>query len=1060
MDCFYSNKSILYRFIPILLFFGISTAAFSQKLPPQFEDAYNKTAYLFEEGKITESLDKLSELQTTLKEQNFHAEATKLYQDIFGMVCILDLPLEEKHAQILTYKDKESTTLYQGIYYGALAHMYIFHGQEDSMQYYFDLAINIFQQEKQPLYEFDLILYIGMEFYFLNQMKKAKPFFYLAKKIYQTYPDKEKLSVIEYLDFQTLVFIETGEYRTALKSALQKVELVEKKSEISTLEIAHEYGNLGTIYSTLKDHDNAIKYYKKGLNLCDTDEYPDDVKTFFISNLASTYKDIDDYKTARELYQKTINYLKYHENPNKDLIEDFINSHMDLAYCSALEDQWKTSLFHLKEVEKIQAQHDYYYRKSILYSTYGLLYFRMKDYDKAKAYYLKSIEAANESIGLVNSETPHRYLDLGDIAAIENDYNLAIKYYQKALEVSSVDFSDIDGVSNPIKENVRSYNFLTRIAKEKATTLLKRFQKEQTTSDLLASYETILLAIDGLEYISKTIKNVESKQRWLHRSLIQTFEKAIEIAVTVYHETDEQQYLNAAFRMAERSKSMLMMEAFQENDAMITGGIPEELADKIGNLEDALVFEEKQLFDARIAKDDVIQKEAQEAIFEIRHELDAIKSKIEDQYPEYFALKYATNTASLSDIQAQLDNNTMLLEYFEGKQQVYIFSITNQSITVHQFQQDKAYQNHLQKLLRGLVSINPFRDKPVRAYNNFVEHASALYKKLLKEQINSDHPHLIIIPDGTLGYLPFEVLLDQPVDLLSQGDHSTNFSTLPYILRNYTINYNYSATLLLRQLGQTRMATNHNIFALAPSYEESIAPEWREKQAVLLRDKLGELPGAIEEVNALKEKFSGKFLVGTAANETLFKEEASTYGILHLAMHGLVNHKQPNFSGLALTEDHSKTEDNFLYAYEIKELDLHADLVVLSACETGSGKYQRGEGVVSIGRSFMYAGTPALLMTLWKLNDQTGSFIIAEFYKNIQAGMTKDEAIRQAKLIYLNQASMSSAHPFLWAPFIQVGDFSPISINSRSSNLWIYATVGSILLLLSLLYLKIKKEPS
>jgi CHAT domain-containing protein len=301
-----------------------------------------------------------------------------------------------------------------------------------------------------------------------------------------------------------------------------------------------------------------------------------------------------------------------------------------------------------------------------------------------------------------------------------------------------------------------------------------------------------------------------------------------------------------------------------------------------------------------------------------------------------------------------------------------------------------------------------------------------------------------------LGYLPFEVLIKEPVTLLKQGtDIGADFSKLPYLIRDYKISYNYSGTLLMAQQAKKEHIINGNILALAPSYASAETPAWREKREVSLRKTLIELPGAVDEVTKLKELYNGQFYIGQQANETMFKDCAPKYGILHLAMHGLVDQKDPEYSGLALTEDQSKDEDNFLYAYEIKQLGLQAGLVVLSACETGVGKYQRGEGVVSIGRGFMYAGAPSLLMTLWSLNDQSGAAIVEQFYKNLSQGMEKDEAIRQAKLFYLDNYPAEYTHPFMWAAFVQVGDYSSIQINHKTN--WNYYIIGAVVGLLVLL---------
>jgi CHAT domain-containing protein len=171
----------------------------------------------------------------------------------------------------------------------------------------------------------------------------------------------------------------------------------------------------------------------------------------------------------------------------------------------------------------------------------------------------------------------------------------------------------------------------------------------------------------------------------------------------------------------------------------------------------------------------------------------------------------------------------------------------------------------------------------------------------------------------------------------------------------------------------------------------------------------------------------------------------------------LIDESEPEFSSLVFAEDGDAQEDNFLYAYEIKQSKLNASLVVLSACETGAGKYQRGEGVMSIGRGFMYAGVPSVVMTLWKLNDQSAAELIGNFYKNLANGMQKDKALQQAKLEYLEASNNNTAHPALWACFMQLGDYSGIKI--EKVNYFNYLILAGLLLAaLGVLFFYLRKR--
>jgi CHAT domain-containing protein len=204
----------------------------------------------------------------------------------------------------------------------------------------------------------------------------------------------------------------------------------------------------------------------------------------------------------------------------------------------------------------------------------------------------------------------------------------------------------------------------------------------------------------------------------------------------------------------------------------------------------------------------------------------------------------------------------------------------------------------------------------------------------------------------------------------------------------------------------------------------------------------------------LEKLYAGQFLYNQQATETQFKKLAAQYQIIHLAMHGLVDEESPEFSSLAFSvgyfdeknkPDSSNLSDNFLQCYEIKALELNADLVVLSACETAYGKYERGEGAISIGRSFFYNGTKSLLMTQWSINDAATPVLIGHFYDGLQQGKSKDEALQYAKIQYLTQAKGAAAHPAYWAAFVQMGNTFNLKI-ADTSYFYYYVLFGAIIL--------------
>ena len=204
------------------------------------------------------------------------------------------------------------------------------------------------------------------------------------------------------------------------------------------------------------------------------------------------------------------------------------------------------------------------------------------------------------------------------------------------------------------------------------------------------------------------------------------------------------------------------------------------------------------------------------------------------------------------------------------------------------------------------------------------------------------------MPDNVLAQIPFEAFL------MEEAAPSANYSSLPYLIRRYSIGYSYSLGLLTQNNRPVANPAQSGILGFAPSYTEQKGPiASRSARHRALRETIGDLPAAQEELKTLEKQFDGSFLYKDKASESAFKTLAPQYPILHLAMHGTVNEHVPLLSSLIFAESKEKEEDNFLEAHEISHLELQAELIVLSACETGYGTFKQGEGIFSLARSFM-----------------------------------------------------------------------------------------------------------
>jgi CHAT domain-containing protein len=488
-------------------------------------------------------------------------------------------------------------------------------------------------------------------------------------------------------------------------------------------------------------------------------------------------------------------------------------------------------------------------------------------------------------------------------------------------------------------------------------------------------------------------------------------EKAISVCQKLYQKTHDRQYLEKAFDFIEYSRSMVLYE-----NARLSTQLPPELKAENEDL--------KKKEAALIAKNNV--EDLQNYL------------RLKRQFREKIKIQNRNQLASIATFQADAlkDDQTAFVEYFVGDSSIFAFTILKNDIFLHEIRKPKDLEQKIETLRAGITTT-----KVERNATAFFQQAADLYALLGQpclDSIPASVTKSIFALDGSLSYVPFELLPKTPPSVLQ-----TDFRKIDYLLKHYDISYAYSANMLLQQKQPKKNNANRLFLGFAPEYKErdtalvinakdnklyaSIEDNTR---AVLLREKAYALPGAKKELEALGNLLNGKTYYSEDASERVFKNKASQYRILHLAMHSIPDESDPMQSKLLFTlTDKDTTEDNDLTAAELHTMQLNADLAVLSACNTGYGKLSKGEGVMSIARAFTYAGVPATVTSLWVASETSTPDIMVDFYKNLKAGMTKDAALRQAKLTYIENAPESvAANPYYWAVFVPMGNMAAMDM--------------------------------
>ncbi len=416
-----------------------------------------------------------------------------------------------------------------------------------------------------------------------------------------------------------------------------------------------------------------------------------------------------------------------------------------------------------------------------------------------------------------------------------------------------------------------------------------------------------------------------------------------------------------------------------------------------------------------------------------RADWDGFLDSIAASHPRYFALRYANIRADLSDIQQHLSEGVCLVRYLfvDGEWFAYVLDREHEYL-IELGQLDPS---------ADIALISDYRCETKR----LAESLSRLYRDLwapLESKIRGKR--VVILPDGPLYNLNFELLTPKPIaNLEDLRSHS--------LLDRYIFSYHYSLPLLTKM--EPTPGPTGSFMAIAPGFTSEMKQSYTravEDSDLLDASYLSLLPQPFvtELVSQTSRKLGGKAILNHEATKQRFSALDSGYSILHVGSHAESNNVNPDLSRLLFAKNLADTthiNDNSLYAYEIYDLELPSRLTVLTACETGKPSFQPGEGMVSLAHAFDYAGSESLITSLWRIDETASAAILDSFYKQLGSGLSKDEALRNAKLEYLSASRGRGLHPQYWAGLIIMGDPSPVELPGSGSGWWIVLLVLAVL---------------
>jgi CHAT domain-containing protein/Tfp pilus assembly protein PilF len=743
------------------------------------------------------------------------------------------------------------------------------------------------------------------------------------------------------------------------------------------------YNSIGNIYFDLGNYQQSINYYEQSFRILSNKDtkasHYQNIVTIG-SNIASAFRKLGKYNEA---------IVRYKELLTLGASQDFIYQKIGKAYFEA--GRYDSALVYLNTAKPETGSYD----QIKLYNNLGLIHTKLGHYTQALSYYNQVIPLCQAKFGNKNIDIAKAYLGKGQIYEAQGQLKRAVSFYHIALQSLHFTFASTHLYQNPGNfDEAVSRLSLFEALKYKARGLQHYYQQTKQLSQLKASLQTYQIALQLADQIRKSYDSDEAKL-FFSNTVFPVYEEAMATAFTLHAQTKDEQYVHIAFAFSEQSKAAVLAETLRGVEIRQTAGLDPKLLQQEKDLKRKITRLNVEMLESGDSSTTVTNKEK---IRDYEIELAGVVKKMEAN-SAYHQLKYNTTLASIPSLQKDLKDNVAMVEYFLGKDHLYSFIITNNHFQTFQVPIDSSFSYAIGAL-----------KKELQAYETGTYGGQSWSKQLYQKVIGpiqhtlAGKDRIVFIPDGELHYIPLEILSNKP----EQGQ---------YLLHDFTCSYAYSATLLQRNLQDKKRKTGDALLAMAP-FAGKFGANFRGSNIL-------PLPASKEEV----EQIGGRIYLEAAATKDQFLKVARSYGIIHLATHAKADDNDPLNSYITFYPKNADSLAGYrLYTPELYNLQLDSvKLVVLSACETGGGKLQRGEGVMSLARAFAYAGCPNIVMTLWNANDKATASITSQMHTYLKEGYCIDEALRQAKLDYL-ESDLPTHHklPYYWSGFVFIGDHAAI----------------------------------
>jgi len=940
-----------------------------------------------------------------------------------------------------------------------IGNAYLRLGQMQKALDYYNQALPVTRKTKDQIEEASSLVYIGRAYTGMGEPRRALE--YLDQGLALKRQAGDRSGEAHTLMSIANAYASLGELQKSLEYCNQTLPILRLLGDRTTEGTL--LNNIGYTYMRLGELQKSLEYYGDSLRLIrDTGNRFDE--GFVLDNMGQVYNQMSEPQKAQQYYDQALEIRRAVADRagQATTLHNIGMNYMSLGELERALDYFDQSLS-LKRAVGNRAEEAY------TLDSIGGVFLSLGEFRKALDYHNQSLvlrRAAGDQYG-----EAYALSNIGTVYDRLGELPKALEYFDQALKMRrSVgdrygEASTLHKIGSTNSKLRKEDNALEYYTQALALSRTLRYQTLESTILLsIARHDrergNIVEAIRKVEAALNIIESTRTKvaSQGLRSSYLASkqafYEFYVDLLMQMHRSQPAGGYDAAALHASERARARSLLDILTESRADIREGVDPVLLERERLLQQQLSVKSERLTRLLGRKHTEEQKTAaSQELQGVLTDYRDIQEQIRARNPRYAALTQP-QPLSLKEIQRLLDEDTVLLEYALGEERSYLWAVSTTSIRGFELPRRAEIEGAARRVYELLVE---------QADDLYPEALTKLSQMLLNPAADQlGRKRLLIVSDGTLQYIPFGALPvpEGRVEISARGVSSSprlRATSTPLIQDHEIVSLPSASVLgvLRRELGERRPAPKTLAVLADPVFEKNdqrvkatIRAQQVEEQQQIKKDndqtaRPSDLQRSTRELGLTRfdrlvlSRREADLIAALASRGQLLKAvdfaasratatspELGQYRILHFATHSLLNNQQPELSGivLSLVDEQGWPQDGFLRLYEIYNLKLEADLVVLSACQTALGKEIKGEGLVGLTRGFMYAGTPRVVASLWKVSDEATAELMKRFYqKMLREGLRPAAALRAA------QVSMSKEKPwapaYFWAGFVLQGEW-------------------------------------